>query len=156
MSRAEEFVVTLSRPQLSATLSDGLPIPGPPGPQGPPGPAGPAGVTQPFRLGHTWGLVGDVTVITTLPSLFIPLRAGQASALAAVRAKLGSGTSINVQVKRNGLDVGSPITVTPAAWTTSLGNVALADGDEVTVVLSSPIGNPSDLGITLILEHTPS
>lgn len=88
--------------------------------------------------------------------MFIPLRPGQASVLAALRSKINSGGSINAQVKRNGTNVGGVITVTTTPATISLGNLALADNDEVTVVLSSPSGAPTDLGMTLILEHTPS
>ena len=112
-------------------------------------------VRSTFREGHTWGLVGDVSALTILPSLFIPLTGTQAATLVSIRTKIGSGTSVGVQVKRNGSNVGSVITVTTATATTSLGNVALSDGDELTLVLSSPVGTPSHLGATLILEHTP-
>ncbi len=118
------------------------------------GPQGPAGVVNPFRLGHTWALVGDVSALTTLPSMFVPLRAGQASTLVGLRAKLGSGTSIGVQLKRNGSNLGSVITVTTTVATTAFSQ-ALADNDELTMVLSSPVSTPTHLGMTLILEHTP-
>jgi hypothetical protein len=114
-----------------------------------------AAASQPFRDGHTWALAGDVTAITVLPSLFVPLTGTQQAILVGLRAKLGSGTSVGVQVKRNGANVGGVITVTTTAATTSLGGVVLADGDELTLVLSSPVGLPSHLGATLILEHTP-
>ena len=112
-------------------------------------------VRSTFREGHTWGLVGDVSALTILPSLFIPLTGTQMATLVALRAKIVSGTSISVQVQRNGSNVGSVITVTTTATTASLGNVALSDGDELTLVLSSPVGTPTHLGATLILEHTP-
>jgi hypothetical protein len=120
------------------------------------GSQGPAGVTNPFQLGHTWALVGDVSAISTLPSMFVPLRAGQAAVLVGIRAKIGSGTSVGVQVRRNGSNVGSVITVNTTAATTSLGNVALANNDELTLVLSAPSGTPSNFGATLVLEHTPA
>jgi hypothetical protein len=128
---------------------------GPEGPQGIQGIQGPVGITEPFRLGHTWGLVGDVSALTTLPSMFVPLLGTQAAVLYGVRTKLGSGTSVGVQVRRNGSNVGSVITVTGTATTTPLGDVALADNDELTIVLSSPVGTPSNLSVTVILEHTP-
>jgi|KBSMisStandDraft_5_1062788.scaffolds.fasta_scaffold142264_2 hypothetical protein len=107
-----------------------------------------------FRFGHTWALVGDVSALTTLPSMFVPLRAGQVCTLVGLRAKLGSGTSIGVQLKRNGSNLGSVITVTTTVATTAFSQ-ALADNDELTFVLSSPSGTPTHLGMTLYLEHTP-
>jgi len=110
-------------------------------------------VTLPFRLGHTWGLVGNVSTLTTLPALFVPL-ATQTATLVGVRAKLGSGTSVGVQVKRNGSNVGGVITVTTTAATTALSQ-ALAADDELTIVLSAPVGAPTNLGVTLFVQHTP-
>jgi len=95
-----------------------------------------------------------VSALTTLPSMFVPLRAGQASTLIGLRAKLGSGTSIGVQLKRNGSNLGSVITVTTTVATTAFSQ-ALTGDDELTLVLSSPAGAPSNLGMTLYLEHTP-
>jgi hypothetical protein len=114
-----------------------------------------ASPSRAFRLGHTWGLTGDVTALTTLPSIFIPLVGTQTATLVSIRTKLGSGTSVGVQVKRNGTNVGSVITVTTTAATTSLGTVALAADDELTIVLSSPVGTPSTLTATAVVEHTP-
>jgi hypothetical protein len=163
-------------------MSGCIPIPGPPGPPGPtgpqgipgtpggppgpagpagadstvPGPPGPAGPAAPstFRDGHTWAYIGDLTAVTVLPSIFVPIVSPQAAKLVSIRARIGSGTSIGVQVKRNGANVGGVITVTPTAATTSLGSVALADNDEVTLLLSSPSGAPANLSATVILEHT--
>ena len=109
---------------------------------------------KPFRQGHTWGLVGDVSALTTLPGVMVPMVGTQMSVLVGLRAKLGSGTSVGVQVQRNGVNVGSVITVTTTATTTSLLQPLLAD-DELALVLSAPVGTPSNLGATLILEHTP-
>jgi hypothetical protein len=138
-------------------------IQGEPGPQGIQGPKGdtgaqgiqgPAGITRPFRLGHTFALLGDVTTVSSVPSMFVPLLGTQQAVLIGVRAKLGSGTSIGVQMRRNGGNVGGVITVTPTAATTAL-SVTLADGDEVSFVLSSPVGTPTNLSVTALLEHTP-
>ena len=102
--------------------------------------------------GHTWGLVGDVTALTTLPSLFVPLLGAQPGTLVGIRTKIGSGTSVGVQVKRNGSNVGSVITVTTTPATTTLGPVTLANNDEIWLVLSAPVSTPSNFSATLILE----
>ncbi len=110
---------------------------------------------KPIQTGHTWALVGDLTALTTLPSIFVPIVGTQVAKLISIRTKIASGTSIGVQVKRNGTNVGSVITVTTTAATTSLGTVTLAANDELQLVLSSPVGTPTSLSATLILEHTP-
>lgn len=110
-------------------------------------------VATKLHLGHTWGLVGDVSAIAAIPSLFVPLVGLQVTMLYGIRAKIGSGASIGVQVLRNGANVGGVITVTTAPATTLLGNLGLADGDELTLVLSSPVGTPSNFSATLILEQ---
>jgi hypothetical protein len=107
------------------------------------------------RVGHTWALVGDVTTITTLPSIFVPLTSTQTATLYGIRTKIGSGTSVGVQVVRNGVNVGSVVTVTTTAATTTLGSVALADSDEIALVLSAPVATPSNFSATLILEQVP-
>lgn len=150
-------------------------VPGPAGPQGEPGPQGiqglkgdtgatgpqgiqgeqgEPGIVQPFRLGHTWALVGDVSTLTALPSIFIAELGTQSAVLVGLRAKLGSGTSVGVQVTHNGSNVGSVMTVTATPALTAF-NVPLADGDDLSLTLSSPVGTPSNLSATLILEHTP-
>jgi hypothetical protein len=86
--------------------------------------------------------------------MFAPLVGTQAAILYGIRAKLGGGTSVGVQVTRNGSNVGSVITVTSTAATTTLGSVALADGDALALVLSAPTGSPTNFGATLILEQT--
>lgn len=114
---------------------------------------GPPGVVSPFRYGHTWALVGDI-IAATLPVMFVPKNGTQNVTLVGTRAKIGGGTSITAQVQRNGSNLGSPITVTPTAATTAFSQ-ALADQDEIRVVLSAPVGSPTDLSFTLLLEHTP-
>ena len=107
-----------------------------------------------FHTSHTFALVGDVTAITTLPSMFVSLTGTQAITLFGLRASIASGTSVGVQVQRNGVNVGSAITVTTTVALASLGSVPLAEGDALTLVLSAPVGTPSNFGASLILEHT--
>jgi hypothetical protein len=110
---------------------------------------------RPFRLGQTWGLVGDLSLLTTLPSMFVSVMGTQIVKLSSFRAKIASGTSIGAQVKRNGTNVGGVITVTPTVGTSGLGDVVLANNDEITLLLSTPVGTPMHLSATLTFEHTP-
>ena len=121
-------------------------------PAGPQGPQGPPGTVGPFREGHTFAVLGNLAPVTVLPSFFVPKAANQTVKLSALRAKIVSGTSIAVQIKRNGSDVGSPITVTPTTTSTSLGDIALADGDEISAVCSAHSGAPTTLSATVVLE----
>ena len=125
------------------------------GPQGPQGVQGNPGVVTAFREGHTFAIAGDLSALpAVLPSIFVPMSATQTTVLRALRAKIASGTSVGVQVKRNGSNVGGVITVTPTAAETSLGNIALANNDESTLVLSALTGTPTTLTCTFILETT--
>jgi hypothetical protein len=108
-----------------------------------------------FRHGHTFALVGDVSSLTTMPSFFIPVTGTQAQVLYGIRCKIASGTSVSLQVKRNGTNVGTAISVTTTAATTTLGNVSLAADDELTFTLSSPVGTPTNLTATFYLDQTP-
>ena len=105
------------------------------------------------RIGHTWALVGDVTPYTNLPAFFVPEGTAQATAIHSLRCKIASGTSVVAQVRRNLGNLGSAITVTTTATTTSM-PFALTDADEIDLVLSSPTGTPTNLTVTMILEHT--
>lgn len=113
------------------------------------------GVKPTLRIAHTFAIAGDVTLITTLPSIFVPMSGTQTVTLFGVRAKIGSGTSVVMQVVRNGVNVSTTMTVTPTVALKTLGSVALADGDELTIVLSSPLGAPFNLSASLILQETP-
>ena len=105
-----------------------------------------------FRTGHTWAIPGALTAGQAVPPIFVPEASGQTSTLVGVRAKLASGTSVGVQLQRNGSNLGSVITVTPTAASTAFSQ-AITDLDQLGVVLSAPVGTPTDLSFTVILEH---
>lgn len=107
-----------------------------------------------LRTVHTWTVLGPTANALNVPSMFMSLAAGQATNIVGVRAKIGSGTSIAVQLTKNGVNVGGAVTVTTAAATTSLGPTAVASNDDLDIVLSAATGNPADLSYTLILEHS--
>jgi hypothetical protein len=114
---------------------------------------GSAWVSAPaFRVGHTWALGGVLTAAINVPHIYVPKAARQVATLVGARAVLGSGTSIVCQLQRNGSNLGSTISVTTTAATTVFSQ-ALADGDAIDLVLSSPVGSPTDLSFTLIIEH---
>jgi hypothetical protein len=114
---------------------------------------GTAWVSAPaFRVGHTWAVGGVLTAAINVPHIYVPKAARQVATLIGARAVLGSGTSVVCQLQRNGSNLGSTISVTTTAATTAFSQ-ALADGDAIDLVLSSPVGSPTDLSFTLIIEH---
>ena len=114
---------------------------------------GPAGTVNPYQIGQTWGVGGALTASMILPSIFVPKRSNQSITIVGARAVINSGTSIGIQLQRNGTNVGSVMTVTTTASLATLSQ-ALADGDRLSLVTSSPSGSPSDLSYTVLLEHT--
>ena len=107
--------------------------------------------TKTFYTGHTWLIAGAVSA-AILPPIFVPEASGQVATLISVRAQILSGTNVTVQMQRNGTNLGSAITVTTTAGSTSFSQ-AITDLDRLGLVLSAPTGSPADLSITAILEH---
>jgi microcystin-dependent protein len=152
------FIIKVKGVQLDA----GDALVGPPGIQGPqgiqgePGATGSQGIQGPagvgtFRVGHTFSVAGALAA-GALPGFFVPIIAGQTVTVVGARAKLISGTSISVQVTRNGSNLGSAATVTPTASAPTLSQ-ALANNDELSITLASPTGSPVGLSFTIYLEH---
>lgn len=112
---------------------------------------GGAGSTKTFRTGHTWLIAGAVAA-ATLPPIFVPEIGGQTTTLIAVSAQILSGTNVTVQMQRNGTNLGSAITVTTTPESASFSQT-IADLDRLGLVLSAPVGSPTDLSVTAVLEH---
>jgi len=107
-----------------------------------------------WRQGHTWALIGDVTTLTAMPSMRVQMIGTQTVKLAAITTQIASGTSVGVQLLRNGIAVGGVITVTPTFAEAALGNIALAHNDALRLQLSAPVGVPSGLSVTVQLDHS--
>lgn len=162
---AEAIEVAIAEPQVVAASVDAPPVIGistePPevmvisaanvGQRGLEGPEGPPGVVGPFREGHTFAVLGVLQGVTVLPTFFVPKHANQTVKLHGLHSKLVSG-SIQIQITRNGTNVAAPVVITSAKTFTSLGDVALADGDEISAVLLNPVGSPETLSATVVLE----
>jgi hypothetical protein len=138
------FEGSLHASQIQTTISAGA--------QGPIGPQGPAGLPSPFRTSHGYVIGGTLDAALVVPDLHIAKSATQASTLISLIAKIESGTSIDVTVRRNGSAVGTAKTVTTTKQTFSYSQ-ALADGDALDLTLANPVGTPADLGATLVVEH---
>jgi hypothetical protein len=81
----------------------------------------------------------------------LPETATQTSTIVQLVGKIESGTSIDVQVRLNGTNVGTAKTVTSTKQTFTLSQ-AVSNGDALDLTLANPVGSPKDLGATLVLE----
>lgn len=114
---------------------------------------GPMGTVNPYQIGQTWGVGGVLTAGMIIPVIFAPKRSNQSVTIVGARAMIQSGTSVGVQLTRNGTAVGGVMTVTTTPSLVSF-TQALSDGDRLGLVTSAPVGSPSDMSYTVLLEHT--
>lgn len=111
-----------------------------------------------MRTVHTFTFQGTVSVIS-LPSFFFSKTSGQTTNAVKTRYKIGTGTNTTFKIQKNGADwtgygtSASPLTATTTATETVQTN-ALADNDEISLVIVGTSGTPTDLTVTLVLEHT--
>lgn len=121
-------------------------------------PVAPGGGPVPvvFQLNHTYAVAGALSA-QTLPPFFVPVIAGQTAILESVRCQLQSGTSIALALQQNGVNIGglSAVSVTGTATTTSpTAPVNLSNNDAIQAVLSSPVGAPTGLTISVYVQYT--
>ena len=121
-------------------------------------PTGGGGVATPtiFQMSHSYSVIGTLSA-QTLPPFFVPVMAGETAILQAVRTQLQSGTSIALALQQNGVNIGGlgAISVTAAATTTSpTSPLNLSNNDAIQAVLSSPVGGPSGLTISIYVQYT--
>ena len=112
------------------------------------------------RNDHTFTITGTVDA-RTFPGFYVSPPIGQTATLASCRYSIASGTSIAAKLQKK--DSGGTtsdisgftgIIVTPTPVSTTPSAVALATGDFITLVTSSPIGTPTDLSFTVFIDIT--
>lgn len=122
----------------------------------PPTSLGGGAVSVTFQLSHSYSVIGQLTA-QTLPPFYVPVMSGQTAILEAVRCSLQSGTSIALAVQQNGANVPglSAVSVTPTPTTSNPTNpVTLSNNDAIQAVLTSPVGSPTGLTISLYVQYT--
>lgn len=105
------------------------------------------------RTSHGFMIGGEITAAIVTPDFHIAVALKQSSKLIGMIARVESGTSVDVKVRRNGTVIGSANTVTTTKSYASY-NQDVFEGDALDLVFSNPVGAPTDLGVTLIIEHT--
>lgn len=122
---------------------------GDPGIQGTPGTGG----AMTFRTSHGFLIGGPIENTTIVPDFSFAKTNKQTSNLVLVIARIESGTSVDVRVRRNGQLLNVSRTITPVKATFAY-NTALSDGDVLDLSFENSLGLPTDLGVTLVIEHT--
>jgi len=113
-----------------------------------------------FRIPHTWAISGEISVPSGDTDFIIPffvsLPAGQTAALVKARHRINSGTSATVKLQKNGLDVTgfTGISVTTTDSTTDPTDVAIADDDDIALIVTGVSGTPTNLTFTIFIEYT--
>lgn len=119
-------------------------------------PGNDARFTKTFRTSHTFAIKGEITAADTVPSFYVPEASGQASSIISVSHKIRSGTSVTWTLLRNGSAAHATYTGGVADSTgpnTLTQTVALTDGDEIELDITAVSATPTDLTVTVIVEH---
>lgn len=118
------------------------------------------GINKTWRQGHTWAISGDVKVpigdSDFLNPFFISLAPGQQAKISKVIHRINSGTSAQIKLQKNGVDVPgyTAITLTTTTTTLDVADVDLADGDKIALVVTSITGTPKNMSFTLFIDHS--
>ena len=149
-SGSEVINAAADRVMLSATRMSGET-----GPQGTPGSGGSV-----IRVGKTYAIAGEIKVpvgqTDFIVPFFVSLAGGQTADLVKARHQINVGTSVTCKLTKNAVDItgftGISVTTTPAD--TNPTDVALADNDELALVVTAVAGTPQNLTFTIFIEHT--
>lgn len=125
------------------------------GAQGAPGSGG-----STIRVGKTYAIAGEIKVpagqTDFIVPFFVSLGAGQTADLVKVRHQINAGTSVTCKLQKNAVDItgftGISVTTTPAD--TNPTDVALANNDEIALVVTAVAGTPQNMTFTIFIEHT--
>jgi hypothetical protein len=124
---------------------------GAPGDDGAPGPAGPVAPAWPVMNFQVSGEIPDGW--TALPAR-VAVKPGTTCELIELAVWLGSGTSVDVQLRVNGAPVGAPITALPGVWVDDPLDVDIAHHDYIDYVASNPVDAPTDLVVAPVLSYS--
>jgi hypothetical protein len=108
-----------------------------------------------FRTSFTWSLVGDLTSLnnTFIPGPYIPLTGTQTARIVGIRGRIHTGTSVGFTLYRTDVASGT-YTITPTRTTTAV-NIPITNEDEMLINITSTVGSPTNLNVSLIVEITP-
>jgi hypothetical protein len=112
-----------------------------------------------LRTVHTFAIKGTLSAADSTPSFFVSKAGSESVSIVKARYKVASGGPLTFKVQKNGSDLtgygttGSPLSASTTATTTS-STQALAEDDELDLVIVGVSAPVTDLTVTLVLEHT--
>ncbi len=112
-----------------------------------------------LRIGHSYLVSGSIAVPSGQTDFIVPFTvqfaSGQTANLVTARYSINAGTSVTLDVTRNGSNItgytGISVTTTPATTTQTQ---ALSSDDELAIVVSGVSGSPFNMSFTLFVEYT--
>jgi hypothetical protein len=115
------------------------------------------GTSTPTTIDKQWVITGPINVaagdVDYISPVFVTVPAGYSAAFTKARARINSGTTVDIHFSKNGISLGasSNATVTTSGTTLTL-NVALADGDLIAPVVDATVGTPQNM--TVMITYT--
>ena len=112
-----------------------------------------------FTLSHTFVIPDEIKIASGDTDFIIPqtikLAPEQTAKIVKCVHSINSGTSATVKLQKNGGDITgyTGISVTPTPATTTQ-DAALADGDEIAVVITAINTTPKNISVNIIIEYT--
>lgn len=108
-----------------------------------------------YQTVNTYAIGGELSTTDFVPPFFFAKKDNQVSVLKKIIHRINSGTSATVKLQKNGVDISgyTGVSVTTTTATTSQ-DTSLVDGDMISLVITAVSGTPSDLTVTLVIEHT--
>jgi len=116
-------------------------------------------VTKVYRVGHSYLISGSIAIPSGetdfIVPFFVSLATGQTATLVKARHSINAGTSVTINLQRNGSTItgysGVTVNTTPSNTTASQ---AISDDDEIALVVTGVSGSPFNLNFTIFIEYS--
>lgn len=108
------------------------------------------------RHPHTFNIAGQIDTTTPIPGMVFDIPAGQTVTLVRARHMILSGTSATVTLQKNGVDITGWTGISVSTTKTLLDgpDVAFADGDRFSLVVTAISGVPNNLLFSAAFDYT--
>ena len=112
-----------------------------------------------YRVGHSYLISGSIAIPSGetdfIVPFFVSLATGQTATLVKARHSINAGTSVTINLQRNGSTItgysGVTVNTTPSNTTASQ---AISDDDEIALVVTGVSGSPFNLNFTIFIEYS--
>ena len=107
-----------------------------------------------------WIIAGTINVaaadVDYIGPAYIPVPTGHSVTITTLRARINSGTNVNLRMTRNGTNLPglTNLTVTPAGISVTGLSLTLTDGDLIAPVVNSTSGGPQNMTVMISYKIT--